>query len=75
MCGGSVKRVVIGEETFLQYYQDGSADAALNQDLAFTRSMGIHSLPTYLIQHGDKTLLMQSFDYRDFVKAITEITK
>lgn len=70
-----VRSTGIDEESFLRYYQDGSADAALKQDLAFTRSMGIQSLPTYLIQYGDKALLMQSFDYRDFVMAITEITK
>jgi hypothetical protein len=37
--------------------------------------MGIHSLPAYLIQCDDKALLMQSFDYRDFVEAISQVEK
>ena len=64
----------IDENAFLRFFKDGSAGAALDQDISFTRSMGIHSLPTYLIQCGDKALLMQSFDYLDFITAISKVT-
>lgn len=64
----------IDEKTFRSHFQDGSAEAALKKDSAFTQSLQIHSLPTYLIQHGDKALLMQSFQYRDFVDVIDQIS-
>ena len=63
----------IDESAFFRYYQDGSAETSLEQDLAYTRSLGIHSLPTYLIQYQGKALLMQSFDYQDFVTAIQKL--
>lgn len=65
-----VRAAGIDEAAFIRHYRGGSAEAALEQDLAFTRQMGIHSLPAYLVQCGKKAVWMQSFDYRDFVKAI-----
>lgn len=69
-----VRNVGIPEDTFVQHYQNGSAEAALEEDLAFTRSLGIRSLPAYLIQYGDASLMLQSFEYRDFLRAIDTIT-
>ena len=54
---------------------DGSAEAALKEDLAFARRLGTHSLPTYLVQHRDKALLLQSFSYADFTAAIRRLTE
>ena len=68
-----VHDVEIDESVFIQYYQDGSAEAALEKDLEFTCNMGIRSLPSYLIQYKDKALMLQSFDYQDFADAITEL--
>jgi len=68
-----VCKVGIPEDTFVQHYQDGSAEAALEEDLAFTRSLGIRSLPAYLTQYGDDALLMQSFDYHVFEDNITRL--
>lgn len=68
------RKIGIDEETFSRYFHDGSAEAALEQDLAFTSSLGIRSLPTYLLQYRDKALLLQSFDYRDFDRAINRLT-
>ena len=70
-----VRSCGIQEDIFIQYYQDGSAEAALQQDLNYTRSLGIRSLPAYLIQYGDKALLLQSFRYQDFADAITRLKK
>lgn len=67
-------KVGIPEDTFVQHYQDGSAESALEENLAFTRRLGIRSLPAYLIQYGDASLILQSFEYRDFVRAIDTIT-
>ena len=60
----------IEDTAFLSAFHDGRAEAALEQDLAFIRSLGIHSFPAYLIQRQDKTLFLQSFEYNDFVKAV-----
>lgn len=68
-----VRKTGIDEEAFTQHYHDGSAESALNEDLAFARHLGIHSLPAYLIQYYDKALLMQSFKYQDFTDAIKSV--
>ena len=69
-----IKNTGIDEKRFLAHYQDGTAEMELKRDLAFTQSMQIHSLPSYLIQHKDRAMLIQSFDYQDFVRAIKEVT-
>lgn len=68
-----VRDTGINETAFLRHYQDGSAEAALNEDLAFARRLGIYTLPAYLIQYRDKAVLMQSFEYQDFVDAIRRV--
>lgn len=67
-----VRHTGIDESAFLRHYHDGSADAALEKDIAFTHSLGIHSLPAYLIQSSSRAILMQSFQHSDFVNAIDQ---
>lgn len=69
-----VRKIGIDETSFTALFHDGSAEAALEQDLAFTRSLGIRSLPAYLLRYGEQMLMLQSFDYRDFDRAITRLT-
>lgn len=69
-----VRKTGIDEETFSRHFRDGSAEAALEQDLAFARSLGISSLPAYLLRYRDRTLMLQSFEYRDFDRAVTQLT-
>lgn len=68
------KTTGIDTDTFLRHFCDGSAKAALNEDLRLTQSMGIHSLPAYLLQYGGKAMLLRSFDYLDFVSVISQLT-
>ena len=68
-----VRKIGISENSFVRHYQGGSAEAELGKDLAYTRSLGIRSLPAYLIQCRDNALLMQSFDYQDFITAISKV--
>ena len=68
-----VRETGIDEESFTRHYQDGTAEAALNEDLAFASRLGIHSLSAYLMEYKDKALLMQSFKYQDFADAITRL--
>lgn len=63
----------IDEDSFLLHYQDGSAEAALEKDLALTRSLGIRSLPTYLLRYKEQAMILQSFWYQDFVEAIEHL--
>ncbi len=67
-----INKTGIDQALFSQYYSDGSAEAALQSDLAFTVRLGIRSLPTCLIQYRDKALLMQSFVYEEYRKTIRE---
>lgn len=69
-----VQKVGIDETVFEMRYRDGSAETSLNNDLALIRRLRVHSLPAYLIQYGDNALMMQSFDYKDFVSAICHLT-
>lgn len=69
------RKTGINEQAFLAAYQNGRAEAALEQDLALTHRMGIRSLPTYLLQYRDKGVLLQSFDVKDFLSAIERITQ
>lgn len=69
-----VCRVGIDESAFTKQY-NGEAKSALAADLALTRRLGIYSLPSYLISRGDRALMLQSFDYRDFENAIEKISR
>ena len=61
--------------TFLKFYQDGSAQAALEQDLAMGRTLGIRTLPAYLVQYRDNTVLIRSLiGYNAFVSVIDQLT-
>lgn len=69
-----VRHTGIDEKSFLEHYRNGDAQAALEQDLTLARRLGVHSLPAYLMQCGDKAALFQSFAYADFVSAIGQLT-
>lgn len=60
-----VRKAGIDEAAFTERFHDGSAEAALEDDLALTRRMGIRSLPAYLIQYGNKAMFTHSLDYLD----------
>ena len=68
-----VRKVGIDENSFKQFYQNGSAEKELEKDLEYTLSLGVHSLPAYLIQAGNKAIIMQSFEYQDFTNAIQQV--
>ena len=68
-----VRSTGVDEAAFQQHFNDGTAEAALESDLALTRRLGIRSLPACLIQTNGKALLMQSFDYADFTRAIQSL--
>lgn len=48
----------INVDLFRRHYTDGSAQAAFIEDLEYTRSFGIHGLPTCLIHCGKQSTLV-----------------
>ena len=61
-------------KSFLQALHDGSAEEEFHKDLAYTRSLGICSLPAFDIQYGDKTVLIKSLiSYEIFTEIINRI--
>lgn len=69
-----VRHSGIDETAFTKHYEDGSAEDALIADLAYAKLLRVHSLPTYLFQYQGKALFLQSFDYHEFVEAISRLT-
>ena len=60
---------------FLAHYNDGSAEKNLQSDLQTCRRLGIHSLPSYLIQYKDKGALAQNLiDYKTFAKIFSDLS-
>ena len=69
-----VRKTGIDVDRFIAAYNDGSAQAELDKDLALFKRIGLHSLPAYLIQYGEKGYLIQTFSYTDFLSVIDKIT-
>ena len=65
-----VRSTGIDEDAFLRHYNDGSAEAAFENDISCTARLGIRSLPTCLIQYKGKALLMKRFATADYAEAI-----
>ena len=70
-----VRKSKIDTEKFLEHYNDGSAENALNHDLILTKELGIYTLPAYLVQCDDKNALIRILiGYEDFVSIIQEMS-
>ncbi|WP_352397561.1 DsbA family protein [[Clostridium] aminophilum] len=68
------KETGINTALFMKHFSDGSAEAAFFQDLQYTRSLGIYSLPTYLIQKGTHSVLItQLIDFESFESVIAKL--
>ena len=60
---------------FLAAYNDGRAEKNLQSDLQICRRLGIHSLPSYLIQYKSQGALAQSLlDYKTFAKIFSDLS-
>lgn len=68
------REVGIDEERFLSSYEDGNAEAAFQEDLKLTRSLGIRGLPACLIQCKDRAMLTSGMmDYEGFLSVIEKV--
>lgn len=62
-------------ELFKEKYRSGEAEEALKKDLTNARSMGIRSLPAYLLKYGEKRMLINALvGYDAFADAIGKLT-
>lgn len=70
-----VRQTGIDEEKFTQHYKDGSAQTALNKDLALVQKLKIYSLPAYMIQYAEKAIIIRSLiGYDNFVGIIEHLS-
>ena len=69
-----VRDTGIDEDRFTQHYNDGTAHTELEKDLAFARELNIRTLPAYLIQYGEKAVVVRSLiDFENFVSIIEQL--
>ena len=58
----------------MHYFNDGTAQTELEKDLAFTRELNIRTLPAYLIQYGEKAVVVRSLiDFENFLSMIEQL--
>lgn len=71
-----VRAVGIDETAFLHHFQNGSAQIALNQDLALKKQLGIRGLPAYLFEFEDKKIVMNGvLNFTQFTQIIQQISE
>lgn len=69
-----VRDTGIDEDRFTQYFNDGTAQTELEKNLAFTRELNIRTLPAYLIQYGEKAVVVRSLiDFENFVSIVEQL--
>ncbi len=60
---------------FLAHYNDGSAEKNLQSDLLTCKKLGIHSLPSYLIQYKSQGALVQNLiGYETFAQIFSDLS-
>ena len=70
-----VRQTGLDEETFCLHFDGDTAQKALEQDLSLGQKLEIHSLPSYLVQYGERKLLIQSLiGYGAFVSVFEELS-
>ena len=71
-----IESLGIDKSMFEEAYTNGQASHALDKDFEITKELGIHSLPAYLIEYKNKSLLInQLIGYDDFVRLIGELSE
>ena len=68
-----VRGTGIDEALFKRHYSDGTAEAALKNDLSYTARLGIHALPSCLVQLGDRAVLVRGFEYGDYDRILRRL--
>ncbi|MDT4761085.1 DsbA family protein [Sphaerochaeta sp. PS] len=70
------KEVGLDTDRFLTHFNDGSAEAAFQEDLAQTRAYDVQLFPTWLIRYKGKQTLMDNYhSVDDFRSAIEQLSQ
>lgn len=70
-----VAQTGISENAFVRHYEDGSAQAALNEDFQLRQTLNVTRLPAYLFEYAGKSLLAAGvLDYAGFLAAFHTLT-
>jgi putative protein-disulfide isomerase len=64
----------IPENEFLKSLHSQKTMNVFEQGQHFMHTIGVHSLPAWLIQYGERAVFLQSFSYEDFKKAIDQVS-
>ncbi|MEE1228051.1 MAG: DsbA family protein [Lachnospiraceae bacterium] len=64
----------INVQKFLEAYNEGKAEMALEKDLAMADQLGVNTLPTYIIEYQGRAIRLQTYRYNEFVLAIDQLT-
>lgn len=66
----------LDETIFREYLNGGAAEKVFIKDLEYSRSLGIRGLPAYLIQTGERRMLVQSLiGYDEFIRIFGILSK
>ncbi|MBQ8964998.1 DsbA family protein [Ruminococcus sp.] len=69
-----VRDTGIDEDQFTQYYNDGTAQTMLEHDLNMLRKLNIRTLPVYMIQYGERSVIIRNLiSYESFVEIIEQL--
>lgn len=65
----------IDETAFLEVYENGMAEKALQHDLCIARSLNLRSLPAYMLHYGNRHILIHDLaNFDAFASAIRQLT-
>lgn len=71
-----VKQTRIDTDAFRKHLSDGTAQRDMDADFALRRALGLRTLPAYLFEYGDRSLMATGvLDYTHFLKAIEQVTE
>ena len=69
-----VRDTGIDENRFTQHYSDGTAQTMLEHDLNMVRKLNIRTLPAYIIQYGERSVIIRNLiSYESFVEIIEQL--
>lgn len=70
-----LKDTGVSANEFLKHYEDGSAQAAMNDDFMLRQSLGVRGLPGYLFEYENKrTLVNGVIRYEQFRSMISKLS-
>jgi hypothetical protein len=57
---------------FVERMGDGSAEAAFERDRELCARLNVHGFPTFLVEHGEKAVLLRGWQQYETIKAVMQ---